>query len=344
MADIAATGGHAAAHGHDHPAHLQHHFDTSQQQFEASKLGMWLFLGTEVLFFSGLFCAYTVYRYNHPEVFTYAHKSLSVFWGALNTIILIASSFTMALGVWCAQKSNRNGLVICLILTLAGACGFMVIKAIEYTEKFQHGKLWGRLYEGDHHDEHAAQTGHKAGDAHAPAGGASGDAHAAPSSPQAPPDTAGHAPATTTQTPATAQGHADTGHSTATPGGSTAPASAPGASDGVFKPETSTLQLPASAPPRGVALAADDGHGGHGGAKPDDVHNVHLFFGIYFCLTGLHGIHVLAGMVVLTWLLIGALKGRYHAGYYTPVDLGGLYWHLVDLIWIYLFPLLYLIH
>lgn len=313
MADIAATGGHATASGHEHPAHLQHHFDTSQQQFEASKLGMWLFLGTEVLFFSGLFCAYTVYRFNHPEVFTYAHKSLSVFWGALNTIILIASSFTMALGVLCAQKSNRPGLVVCLILTLAGACGFMVIKAIEYTEKVQHGKLWGRLYQPEHHDEHAPDAAHaSAAPAHAAGGAPAAAEHASPSA-------ADHAPPP-------------------------AAASAAPAGDGVFKAERSTLAEPNHVPSGGVSLAADDGHGGQGGAKPDDVHNVHVFYGIYFCLTGLHGIHVLAGMVVLTWLLVGAIQGRYHAGYYTPVDLGGLYWHLVDLIWIYLFPLLYLIH
>ena len=72
--------------------------------------------------------------------------------------------------------------------------------------------------------------------------------------------------------------------------------------------------------------------------------DLQIFMGIYFCLTGLHGIHVLAGMVVIGWLIQGAIKGRYHGDYYTPVDLGGLYWHLVDLIWIYLFPLLYLIH
>ena len=71
--------------------------------------------------------------------------------------------------------------------------------------------------------------------------------------------------------------------------------------------------------------------------------NVHVFFSIYFCLTGLHGIHVLAGMIMLAWLFWGGLKGKYNKDYFTPVDLGGLYWHLVDLVWIYLFPLLYLI-
>jgi hypothetical protein len=97
--------------------------------------------------------------------------------------------------------------------------------------------------------------------------------------------------------------------------------------------------------PTGVVEVAEVGHGSDGG---HDLHgprppNVHLFFGIYFALTGLHGIHVLAGMAMLIWLAWGAAKGRYHQNYFTPVDLGGLYWHLVDLVWIFLFPLFYLI-
>ncbi len=71
--------------------------------------------------------------------------------------------------------------------------------------------------------------------------------------------------------------------------------------------------------------------------------NAHVFFGMYFLMTGLHGLHVIAGMVVITWLLVRSLKGHFSPGYFTPVDLGALYWHIVDLIWIFLFPLLYLI-
>jgi len=76
---------------------------------------------------------------------------------------------------------------------------------------------------------------------------------------------------------------------------------------------------------------------------PDVPDNIHMFFNIYFMMTGLHGIHVLIGIIVLTWLLIGATKGRFTSEYFTPIDLGGLYWHVVDLIWIFLFPLFYLI-
>jgi len=71
--------------------------------------------------------------------------------------------------------------------------------------------------------------------------------------------------------------------------------------------------------------------------------NAHIFFGIYFAMTGLHGLHVIAGMFVITWLLVRSMKGHFSPGYFTPVDLGALYWHIVDLIWIFLFPLLYLI-
>lgn len=82
-----------------HPRHLAHHFESLDQQFESGKLGIWLFLTTEVLLFSGLFCGYAVYRANHPEIFVYAHLYLSKPLGTLNTLVLIFSSFTMASAV-----------------------------------------------------------------------------------------------------------------------------------------------------------------------------------------------------------------------------------------------------
>src|SRR5689334_2317913 len=92
------TTAHDAAHAHDahgdHPKHLAHHFETPQQQFDSGKLGVWLFLTTEILLFSGLFCAYAVYRANHPDIFAFAHEYLNKWYGALNTIVLIFSSFT----------------------------------------------------------------------------------------------------------------------------------------------------------------------------------------------------------------------------------------------------------
>ena len=121
--------------------HLAHHFDTPQQQFASGKLGMWIFLGTEILMFGGLFCAYGVYRHNHPDVFAYAHTYLDKTLGAINTIILITSSLTMAWAVRCAQINKRRGLVLLLALTILGGAGFMCIKAVEYRQKWQH-HLW----------------------------------------------------------------------------------------------------------------------------------------------------------------------------------------------------------
>lgn len=315
MAEI-VHGGRIEAHPHEqgHPPFLAHHFDNPAQQFDAGKLGMWIFLATEVLFFGGLFCFYAIYRRNHPEIFLEGHRHLSVFWGAVNTVILLCSSFTMALGVYCAQKSHRRGLIVCLALTLAGALGFMAVKAVEYTQKYQHGLLWGRYY-NPHEEHHGA----------APTVAVSGAGAGQPAQPPAP---------------------GGTNHSAAEPpAGAAAPdaAGAPTAASATPFPEKTTLAAAGRAP-SGVRLEAAEGHGSAHGGAAERAKNLHIFFSIYFCLTGLHGLHVLGGIVVITGLLIGAVRGLYNSDYYTPVDLGGLYWHLVDLIWIYLFPLLYLIH
>src|SRR5438045_5996808 len=98
---------------------------------------MWLFLATELLMFGGLFCGYSVYRHNHPEVFEFAHRYLDRKLGAVNTVVLITSSLTMAWGVRCAQLGQRLGLVLCLTLTLMGGAGFLVIKTIEYHHKYE---------------------------------------------------------------------------------------------------------------------------------------------------------------------------------------------------------------
>lgn len=334
--------GHGHDHGHDHPAHLQHHFETSSQQFDASKLGMWLFLSTEVLFFAGLFCFYAVVRHNHPEIFAVGHKHLSVFWGAVNTIVLIASSFTMALGVYCAQKSNRNGLIICLILTLAGAATFMVVKSIEYTEKIRHGNVWGSYYTGYLHEGHAEHAG--AGE-HS---GATTNEHAGSSAP-AGASTEHGAAASTPAAGHSATPAADTSHAAPAADAGHAAAAAPPAQAGALAFEVSQIKPPVDAPEGlktlPVLAGSHDAHDAHDThAAEIEAKNLHIFFSIYFCMTGLHGIHVIAGMIVITWLLIGAIKGKYNGEYYTPIDLGGLYWHLVDLVWIYLFPMLYLIH
>lgn len=294
-------------HGHAHSPNLAHHFDTAAQQFDASKLGMWLFLATEVLFFSGLFCAYVIYRRNHPEIFHAGHVYLNPLLGGLNTVVLILSSFTMALGVWCAQRSKRIGLIICLALTLAGALTFMVVKFFEYKHKIEHGYNWGRYF--NPHDHAATDHGHSVAAVFGETSGEHGPETRMLTGPGA------HAPsATQEQQPA---------------------------AEGGPKIEKSTI-APAQAGPSGLTVSATNG------GPADDPHdtlakNLHIFFSIYYGMTGLHGLHVVGGIVVLTALLILAIKGRYSAEYYTPVDLAGLYWHLVDLVWIYLFPMLYLI-
>lgn len=150
MSTHAANAGHHhdAVHGSDdphidkntghHDPHLAHHFDTPEQQFSTSKLGIWLFLATEVLMFGGLFVAYAVYRYNHPEVYLWAHRALDAKWGMINTIVLLASSFTMAWGVRAAQLNQHNLLRAMLALTFLGGVLFMCIKAVEYKTKREH--------------------------------------------------------------------------------------------------------------------------------------------------------------------------------------------------------------
>lgn len=258
-------GGHGGAHG-GHDPHLGHHYASLAQQTDAAKLGMWLFLVTEILLFGGLFVAYAVYRSHHPEVFAYAHRFLDKTLGGLNTVVLICSSLTMAWAVRAAQLGNRRQLARLLAATLLLAAVFLGVKAVEYEAKWKHGLLWGARYQPV---EHTAD-----------------------------------------------QAHSDSAHLGATGIGSHASVAGEAAVG---------LLDPAHDP----------------GAAP---RNVHLFFGIYFVMTGLHGIHVIAGMIVIGWLLRRTLRGEFADGYHTPVDLGGLYWHLVDLVWIYLFPLLYLIH
>ncbi len=225
-----------------HDPHVAHHFEDAGQQVQASKLGMWIFLATEILFFGGLFCAYAVYRANHPEVFIFAHRFLDKILGGVNTLILICSSFTMAWAVREAQLGRRRRVLALLLATLLFAGGFLSVKYVEYRAKWEHGLLWARAYH----------------------------------------------------------------------------------------------------PEPGVLHEAAGGHGEGAGRTPPE--NAQLFFSIYFVMTGLHGIHVLAGMMVIAWLALRAARGEFADGYAVPVDMVGLYWHLVDLIWIYLFPLLYLIH
>lgn len=316
---------------HGHPPYLQHHYDTPQQQFDSGKLGMWIFLSTEVLFFGGLFVAYTVYRDHHPEIFLYAHQYLDKTLGGINTVVLICSSFTMAWAVRCAQLGRQRGLIVLLSLTLLCAFGFLGIKYVEYQQKWKHGLLMGYYYNPqDHATPRAEHT----------APGTGGTPPASPASATAPVDQATReiqaTPPSAPPAPVSPATPAEAGMPRA---GTPVSAATDIAGAGGLADERSNI-LPAAAGPAG--LAPEGAEGGH-----ETVHkpaNVHIFFGIYFAMTGLHGIHVIGGIIVISWLLYRSVQGHFNAEYFTPVDFVGLYWHLVDLIWIYLFPLLYLIH
>lgn len=379
---------HDSAHGDGHGKYghlpfLAHHFDDPEQQFDSGKLGMWLFLVTEVLFFSGMFCAYALYRSLHPEVWTFASQFLNETLGAFNTGVLLFSSLTMAWGVRCAQLRQRTGLVVSLAITLGCAAMFLGVKAIEYTHKWDLGLLPAGLYEsqyleGVHHSglspwlfrlsvipalcvigfgiwyavaivrgqKRTAEVagpllvtalcyflgvfigiafesaeGSEHGDSHAVAAHAE-DGHSEHG------ETDGHESSSAAEEHGSEDAHGDDHKSE---GGE------PAAEDQTSHSGESSVKLVSttSSSPAvpGAPLVEDIDQAGGAG----------LFFSIYYCMTGVHAIHILGGMVVLTWLLVRATKDHFNEEYFGPVDYVGLYWHLVDLIWIYLFPLLYLI-
>jgi cytochrome c oxidase subunit 3 len=292
---------------HDHhDPNLAHHFDTPDQQYQTGKLGMWVFLGTELLMFGGLFCAYAVYRHNHPEVFDYAHQYLNKWLGGLNTLVLITSSLTMAWGVRAAQLGQKKLLMVMLVLTLIGAAGFMVIKTIEYTSKWDESIFVGpgNLFYRDAADTTNRPKVEKLEEEalHIETPAASKMAVVAVTPLPADPNTG---------TPDAAQ----------------------------IVPKNITPAGPIAEVKHKVGEKLSF-------AELDEParHRVYTFFGIYFFMTGLHGVHVLVGMGLITWILVRANRGDFGPKYFAPVDLVGLYWHLVDLIWIFLFPLLYLIH
>lgn len=322
QSDAEGHDGHDDHGHHDHPDYLAHHFDTSQQQFDAGKLGIWLFLAQEVLFFSGLFVFYVYIKTLKPGAFEYAHSFLEVKYGLINTFVLITSSLTMAWGVRCAQLNQKNGLKICLALTLLGAFGFLGVKAVEYTNKWSHGLYWGSHY--THH-----------------LGGAHGDDHAATD------ETGGDAVAATAEGESKGESHDDGDHA---------------GDEHKHEGETAVAEAESGNAVHAEEHHADGGHDDHAGpfkppiedpvyaARLDELAKLHdspteagLYFTVYYCMTGLHAIHVVAGIVVILWIFFRALREDFHSDYFGPVDYVGLYWHLVDLVWIFLFPMLYLV-
>jgi cytochrome c oxidase subunit 3 len=231
----------ATTHEGSHRA-LQHHFENMEQQREAGTLGMWVFLVTEIMFFGALFLAYTLYRYQYPAAFASASNHLDIKLGAINTAVLIVSSFTMAMAVYSTQIGKQRNTIVCLILTMILGATFLGIKAVEYRDSLIPGQL------------------------------------------------------------------------------------IPG------RPFNPTVAGPGDTDEHKLHLVE--------GAT---VHNVELFYWIYFAMTGMHALHMIIGLGLMTVLVIMAWRGRFSPEYYAPVEISGLYWHFVDIIWIFLFPLLYLL-
>ena len=214
------------------PAHLAHQFAAPEQQHEASTLGMWVFLATEVMIFGALFTGYAAYRAEYAASFAEASRHLNIKIGAINTVVLLSSSLTMALSVWAARMGQRKMLVNCLILTALLGTLFMILKAVEYYDDYVND-LVPRL---------------------------------------------------------------------------------------AFQPEAEQWKSP------GVSSK-----------------EVELFLMFYYVMTGLHALHLTIGIAVMAVIAYLAWRGAYSPAYYTPVEVAGLYWHFVDIIWIFLLPLLYLI-
>jgi cytochrome c oxidase subunit III len=211
---------------------LHHHFESFDQQRESATLGMWFFIAQEILFFGGIFMAYIVYRMASPVAFAAASHELDIRLGGFNTVVLIASSLTMAMGVRAAQIGDRKKLVTFLLLTILLGLTFLGVKVIEYSAKYEH-----HLIPGVHWDWKG----------------------------------------------------------------------------------TSFHDVP---------------YGANGARQ---------FYGLYFGMTGLHALHMIIGIGILSWMVVMARRDHWTPDNYNFVEGVGLYWHFVDIIWIFLFPLLYLI-
>jgi cytochrome c oxidase subunit 3 len=297
-------------HDDGHDPNLAHHFESPDQQRQASKLGMWLFLATEILFFGGLFVAYTVYRGNHPEVFIFGAHFLDTALGALNTVVLIFSSFTIAWAVRAAQLKQIKLLKWLIVATMLCAFVFLGVKYVEYSAKWKHGLLWAGSYNPHvDHDEPFEVVEHET-EIDAPGGEVEIEE--------------------TDEVQHVAEGEIVEPVATEIV---TEPIPAPA------DPDRSTI-APAARGPEGLAgpAPATDQD-----AIPVEPANAMVFFSIYFLMTGLHGIHVLGGIGAMLWLLKCLRRGDFDGGHFTKVDMVALYWHVVDIIWIYLFLLLYLI-
>ena len=357
-------------HDHDHPSFLAHHFDTPEQQFDSGKLGIWLFLVTEILFFSGMFCAYAIFRMLRPDVFEGCSQFLNTKLGAINTGVLLFSSLTMAWAVRCSQVKQNRGLVGMLAATLSCAMIFLGVKAIEYSHKWEMGLLPAGLYFYDpanpHPESHTNYLFYICLPFMILLGGVVAWLIASLVK-----KNTFHLKCAMPLSVAAACFFVGIGLGMVLESGDSEHSSEVVATATV-ESETSLI---ANSDDIALERLADDA--ANSGAKSElnarmqqletagssivqdgeeisgaivsveenvmTQRKAGVFFSIYYCMTGVHAIHILVGIGFLVWLLIRAVREDFNPQYFGPVDYVGLYWHLVDLIWIYLFPLLYLI-
>jgi len=337
-------GGHG--HGEAVYPYTPHHFYGAKQHFESGKLGVWLFLVTEILFFAGLFCAYTIYRAQHPEVFYWAHFYLDTKWGAVNTIVLILSSFTAAWAVRNAQLGQTTLLRANIVVTILCACVFMCVKYIEYSHKFHDGLLPARYFAPVHEVWETPDFAHKHPEAAKAAARiiAGLDARAAGAGKTAL-DTIEARPEALRLAPVSEGGH-DAHHEKAPTDPEVLAAAAAAKEsklpdDVWLESEVKKLTPHERHPLEMAGVIRKPADGPIAFERPAKAG---IFFSIYFFMTGLHGIHVAVGIGLWIWMLVIASRRKFGESYFGPIDFTALYWHLVDLIWIYLFPMLYLIH
>lgn len=390
---------HGHDHDHDHPAFLAHHFDTPEQQFDSGKLGMWLFLVTEILFFSGLFVAYAIFRSLRPEVFVGCSEFLNTKLGAINTGVLLFSSFTMAWAVRCAQVEEYKKLTALLAATLSCAMVFLGVKSIEYSHKWELGLLPPAFYfynpANPHHEGVSMyliymcipfaigliglivwflvsqakgnafavavakplivvfafffvgvglgtilESGESHDSAHA-VGHVDVDLHH---------DDAAHAAVDhehdADHASAIVANHPVTGLPLTSEDSQILQRLAQDETNTGIRSDLIARERQGEVASGGVVAAGSQTSVGTIEATPQELNTrsqAGVFFGIYYVMTGIHAIHILAGIGVMIWLLVRSVRRDFNRQYFGPVDYVGLYWHIVDLIWIYLFPLLYLI-
>jgi cytochrome c oxidase subunit 3 len=307
-----------AAHGH-HPMQ-KHHFDDMTQQYEASGFGMWVFLVQEVMFFGGLFVAYLVYRHKYYEAFGTASATLRIWLGTFNTIVLIASSLTMAMAVNAASIGKRKLTMLFLVATLGLGSVFLGVKVFEYAEKFEKREVPGANF-----------CFHPAGME------CSGVVERADE------------PDTLAGTFNFLKRYATGGWGKIETEGEVASREHLGVNEPVKNTSSTvsareeTAQTEHSAGSSGATTITFGGDPGPS-ERERSMPGSEIYFGLYFAMTGMHALHMIIGAGILLWLIYWANKGLYNSQYFTPVENFGLYWHFVDIIWIYLVPLLYLIN